>query len=74
MKAVWNEFSFVSCPGLVSQTFASDLFSDRSEAASDMFSPRSETNGPPPKVIAKPEIKGHALACQCTGYVRGVQV
>ena len=48
------EFSFGSCPGLVSPTFVSDLFSDRSETVSDLFSARSETNGPPPKVIAKP--------------------
>ena len=41
-------FSFGSCPGLVSPTLVSDLFSDRSETVSDLFSARSETNGPPP--------------------------
>ena len=35
---------------IVSPTFVSDLFSDRSETVSDLFSARSETNGPPPKV------------------------
>ena len=70
IKAVWNEFSFVSCPGLVSPTFVSDLFSDRSEAVSDLFSARSETNGPPLKVIAK-LIKGRTMLL-CQGACRSL--
>ena len=43
----------------MSPTFVSDLFSDRSETVSDLFSARSETNGPPLKVIAKPDLKSN---------------
>jgi len=45
----------------VSPTFVSDLFSDRSETVSDLFSARSETNGPPLKVIAKPDAPGRGV-------------